>query len=203
MFNRRPPRRQVVSRVDQPNRLKTSWFQPSNESIAEQEQILANMFFLVKQGDSFGERLKCVECGGRHKYITLRCVNKPITGLANGLFAYYRVIKDFHLETELSPAELSRFQEINQVLMNMPDIGSVHPQLARTVTKDIGPSDLQLGAVSLGILEPISPTEANSLAQKINDRGIKPKFVLVPPKRNEIDRALSYRGTPKFTRSRW
>lgn len=202
MYNPSGPRRRIVTRVDAPNRLKTSWFQPTNETMRQTEIALSHMFFLVKQGDSFGERLKCVECGSRHDYITLKCIWKPITGLANGLYAYYRVIQDFHLESELDPAELSRFEEVNQVLLNMPDLGKVHPRFARELVKQIGPSDMQMGALSLGVLVPISPTEAQNLAEKINDKGIRPRFELGIPTQAEIDRAFEYTG-PKFSRNRW
>lgn len=202
MFSR--PRRIITTTTGSTDpRLKTSWFQPSDETLREQELILANMFFLVRQGDAFGERLKCVECGNRHDYITLKCIEKPITGIANGLYAYYRAIKDHHLEAELPPSQQSRLAEIQQMLQNMPDLGKVHPELARKVVQQIGPSDLQLGAVSLGLLEPISPTEARRKADKINETGIRPKFVLGVPNRAEVDRALEYRGTPLFSRDRW
>lgn len=201
MFNPRRPRRHNLV-AQEARRLKTSWFQPTNDTIKEQELILSQMFFIVRQGDAFGERLRCVECGARHDYITLKCIEKPISGLANGLYAYYRAIKDLQLETELSEGHRTRIEEIERVLMQMPDLSRVHPQLARQVVKDIGPSDLQLGAVSLGILEGISPTQARRLADKINERGIRPRFKLDTVSQAEIDRALEYRGI-QFTRSRW
>lgn len=197
---RRPT--QLVPRTTD-RRLKTSWFQPTPETLKEQDAILSQMYFLVRQGDAFGERLKCRECGARHNYITLRCVEKPITGLANGLYAYYRAIKDANLEKHLSPQNRTRFEEIQVALMNIPDLGSVHPMMARKLVTDIGPSDMQLGALSLGILEGISPTQARLLVEKINERGIKPPYTLDVPTQAEIDRSLEYRGTPTFTRSRW
>lgn len=202
-FNRRRPRTQLVTPINESDtRLKTSWFQPSNETIKEQEDILSHMYFLVKQGDEFGERLRCKRCNNRHDYITLMCINKPITGLANGLYAYCRALKEAKAEHELSTAELSRLTEITNLLRKMPDLSNVHPQLARKMVKDIGPSDLQIGAVSLGVLEGISPTEARKLVDDINVKGIRPAYSLNPINQAEIDRALEYKGL-KFSRSRW
>jgi hypothetical protein len=183
-------------------RLTTSWFQPSNDTIQEQEKLLASTYFLVRQGGEFGERLRCVRCGGRHDYITLMCVEKPITGLANGLYAYYRALKEAVREADLTPQDAVRLQEITVVLRQMPDLSKVHPQMARQVVKDIGPSDMQIGAVSLGVLEGISPTQARRLVDKINERGIRPPYSLNPVTQAEVDRALEYKGL-QFTRSRW
>lgn len=203
MFNPNPRQSRRTLQQLHERRLMTSWFQPSNETIREQELILSNMYFLVLQGDTFGERLKCVECGGRHKYITLRCIEKPITGLTNGLYAYYRVVRDNNLENELNPGQRARFQEIQRTLSLMPDLSKVHPQLARQFAKDVGPSDLQLGALSLGILEGISPVEARRLVDKINEKGLKPPYRLSTVTQAEVDRALEYSGPPRFSRSRW
>lgn len=198
MFSRRNP----ITLNRKPRKLTTSWFQPNITTLQEQDNILSHMYFLVKQGDVFGERLICRECGARHDYITLRCVYKPITGLANGLYAYYRAIKDHQLEGDLSPGNQARFAEIQAALQNMPDLATVHPSLARKLAADLGPSDLQLGALSLGILEGISPTEAHRLADKINEKGLKPRYELNPVNQQEIERALKYKGL-RFTRSRW
>lgn len=189
-------------RSDAERRLTTSWFQPSNETMKEQDEILAHMYFLVRQGAEFGERLRCTRCNNRHDYITLMCVPKPITGLAGGLYAYYRALKEAKAEHELTPEQLTRLQEVRVLLNKMPDLSTVHPQMARKVVKDIGPSDLEMGAVSLGILEPISPTEARRLVEKINDEGLRPPYSLKKLDRAEVDRALEYSG-PKFSRSRW
>jgi hypothetical protein len=130
------------------------------------------------------------------------CIEKPVSGLANGLYAYYRALKEAKAEHELKPEELSRLREIYDILRKMPDLSTVHPALARKMVQDIGPNDLQIGAVSLGILEVISPTNARRLAEKINDTGIRPRFELSPLNQNEIDRALEYKGL-QFTRSKW
>lgn len=196
------PRRSRVWTPRTEDRLKTSWFQPSDETMKEQEQILANMYFLVRQGSEFGERLRCGYCNGRHDYITMLCVPKPITGLAGGLYAYYRAVKDLGAEAAFNDAQRNRINEIHDLLSQMPDLSKVHPEFSRKVVIDIGPKDMALGAASLGILEPISPTDARRFADKINEKGVRPRFELVPANRAEVDRALEYSG-PKFTRSRW
>lgn len=175
-------------------RLMTSWFQPSDEVLAEQDRLLATTFYLVKQGASFGERLRCTRCGNRHDYITLMCIEKPITGLYHGLYAYYRAIKDNRLEANMSPPERNRLAQIEAILQSMPDLSKLHPQLAREVTSHLESSDMQIGAVSFGVLEGISPTHAFKLVAKINDRGIRPKYRLGMPTEDEKRRAQEYRA---------
>lgn len=204
MYNpRRARSRLVVPTQAIDTRMKTSWFQPTMETVREADHILANMFFLVRQGDTFGERIRCTRCNQRHNYITLMCVNRPITGIVQGLYAYYRAIKDTGRDKELTPDEQTRFDMVFDALMQMPDLSNVHPQMARQVVKDIGPKDAQLGAIALGVLEPISPTEARQLAEKINMYGIRPPFVLEEPKQHEVDRMMEYKAPSKYSRSRW
>lgn len=182
---------------------KTSWFQPTNDTMREQEALLASMYFLVIQGPEFGERLRCVRCNNRHAYITLNCVEKPITGLANGLYAYWRAIRDVGIEHAIPPDVAVRVKEIQRLLGMMPDFSTVHPQLARRLVKDIGPTDMQVGAVSLGILEPISRIEAQRFVDKINTVGIKPPYRLDMPNQAEIDRMKEYTGPKRTVGSRW
>lgn len=207
-FNRRMPRARNLwtpKPIGEDYQFKTSWFQPSQDTLREQENLLAHMYFLVLQGDEFGERLRCVRCGTRHKYITLNCIERPITGLAGGLYAYYRAVRDNTAPNTLKPAHQERLIQIKQVLDAIPDLSISHPLLARKMFKDVGPSDLQLGAVALGILEGISPTDAKRLVVKINERGLERPYTLSVSEQTrqaEIDRALEYRGA-QFTRSRW
>jgi hypothetical protein len=190
--------------VDTPNKFMTSWFQPDTEANRQLQILLSSIHFIVIQGDAFGERLRCVECGGRHNYITLKCIPKPITGLANGLYAYYRAAKDSGVEKNLSPQERHRLIQIEQVLQAMPDLANVHPELARKLVQDIGPRDMQIGAVSLGVLEPISPTQARKFANDINSKGVYPPFRLERPNAAEIGRSVEYRGLSYASHdSRW
>lgn len=158
--------------------IERPWLIPSKEALAAVEKLLKSVYFLVKQGDTFGERLKCVRCNGRHNYITLMCVDRPFNRTTHGLYAYYRVIKDNKLDNYLSPAERSRLQGIEDQL-GMPDLSTLHPEMARKLNGgEAGPSDMLVGALSFGILEGIAPTHARKLVEKINDRGLKPKLEL-------------------------
>lgn len=199
------PRRIWTPRpIDDDHRFKTSWFQPTPEIILQHQALLAHNYFLVRQGDEFGERLRCVRCNNRHDYITLMCIEKPISGLTNGLYAYYNALKSAVPTHELTPAQLSRLEQIYQVLQATPDLSKVHPQMARKVTQDLGPSDLQLGAVSLGILEGISPTRAQRFVDRINDAGLRPPYRLGVLNPAELQRALEYSGfSDQSYRSRW
>ena len=171
------------------------WFLPTREALKAQHELQSSLYFLIKQGDAFGERLRCVKCNRRHDYLTLNCIERPFTGLLNGLYAYYQVIQNNGLERYLTPEEKARYNTITDVLDGMPDIGSVHPEMARKLVRDLGPSDMKIGAVAIGVLEGIAQVHALKLVQKINDRGLRPKLVLEEPNpydkiRMELQRAV-------------
>lgn len=172
--------------------IQRPWFLPDKQTLEEQRKILSSIFFLVKQGDVFGERLRCTRCNNRHNYITLMCVERPITGLYQGLYLYYRAIKDHQLERELNPAQRARYDGIVTALGKIPNLGSMHPQTARQIMAKMGPSDMEVGALSLGVLEGIAPRHAAQLVQRINDRGLKPKLVLEMPNGIEVHRTSRY-----------
>lgn len=160
--------------------IERPWFIPSKESLDEQQNLLKSLFFLVRQGDAFGERLRCVRCNSRHDYITLMCVERPFSGLTRGLYAYYQAITQNNLVGNLSPQERARYNAIYNALSSdvSLDLAKSHPQMARQVTKGLGPSDMMMGAISFGLLEGIPKTYAMRLVDKINGRGLKPKLVL-------------------------
>lgn len=153
------------------------WFLPSSETLEEQRKLLSSIYFLVKQGDTFGERLRCVRCNNRHDYITLNCVERPFSGITGGLFAYYNLIKNNGLERYMSPSERARYDGIISTL-KMEDLSKKHPQTARQLIATLSPSDMSVGALSLGVLEGIANVHARKLVEKINDRGLRPKLVL-------------------------
>ena len=155
-----------------------SWLLDVVETLHEQYRLLNSIYFLVRQGDTFGERLRCVKCNGRHDYITLNCIERPFPGITGGLYAYYHLIKDNGLERFMSPEERSRYDGIVEMLDDIPDLSKTHPRMARELVKDLGPSDLKAGALSLGVLEGISEVDARRRVMKINDRGLRPKLVL-------------------------
>lgn len=177
--------------IDEKTGLVRAWFDPSIQAQREQYKLLTSIYFLIKQGDVFGERLKCVKCGGRHNYITLNCIERPFTGLTKGLYAYYQAVKDHGIAEHLNEAEVSRYRSMERSLNQMPDIGLSHPEMAKQITKELGPSDALIGALALGILEGISSIMAHKLVQKINDRGLKPKLILEKP--STFDKLLRQR----------
>lgn len=169
------------------------WFLMDEAMVREQRRLLSSVYFLVRQGDAFGERLKCVKCGERHDYITLNCIERPFTGLIGGLYASFRVIGDNGLERTLRPEQRSRLRGVRKILNDMPDISKAHPQLARQMAKDLAPNDLQMGAVAIGLLEGIPATLAQRLADRINERYIRPPFRLAPPSMLDLERAKRWR----------
>jgi hypothetical protein len=168
------------------------WFIPSEESLRQQHAILTSIFYLVKQGDTFGERLPCVNCQNRHEHITLNCIPKPFNGMLSGLYAYYSLKKHNGVYAHMTPSEQARFRQISSMLGGMPDLSTSHPEMANKMMQDLGLNDAKLGGVSLGILQGIAPKEAHSLERRINDKGIKPRFSLGVPSAHDLYRALDY-----------
>lgn len=161
------------------------WFLPSADVLAEQRRILESTYFLVSiRGTTspLGEWLRCDPkkggCGGKHEYITLRCVSQPFSGVTGGLFAYWRAVGDNGLVKHLSPEERTRFDAIGNALGGIPDLAASHPDLARSLTRGLAPSDAQIGAVALGILEPIPVSLARKYRDRIRARGARPRFNL-------------------------
>jgi hypothetical protein len=145
---------------------------------AERDRILASRFFLVRiRGNSgMGDVLRCRGCGGRHQYLTLACISQPFSGLTGGLFAYYHTLGVSGAVEALSPAQRARVQHIARVLNGQPDLASSHPRTARGIAT--AERDMDLGAVSLGVLEPVSRAEARRLVQRINGTGLQPPLIL-------------------------
>lgn len=163
------------------------WFIPDQESLIAQQRIMASTYFLVNiAGNSgLGEALICDPkkggCGGKHRYISLRCVEQPFSAITGGLYAYWRAVGDNRLAGSLPPAERARYEAATDLLGGAPDLASSHPDLARSLTRDLAPNDAALGAVALGVLEPIPTAYARKLAARINQRGIRPRFTLPGP----------------------
>lgn len=157
------------------------WFLPSAEVLAEQRKIMESSYFLVNIG-GIGEALICDPrkggCGGKHRYITLRCVEQPFSGITGGLFAYYRAVGDNRLAHHLPPSERLRYDAIGRTLAGLPDLSTGHPETARRLTAGLGQSDALLAGEAIGILEPIPPTLARRKVEQINSRGLRPKLVL-------------------------
>lgn len=165
------------------------WFLPSEAELAEQRRILESTYFLVKiRGNGgIGEALVCDPrkggCGRKHDYLTLRCVEQPFSGITGGLLAYYRAVGDNGLSSALAPSERLRLDavrrslgEVGGLLGSLPDLSAHHPETARGM--NIGARDAQLAAVALGVLEPIPGSLARRYRDRINARGVRPRFTL-------------------------
>jgi hypothetical protein len=144
----------------------------------ERQRLLAAKFYLVKTSGNggLGEGLRCRNCSGRHRYLTLRCVEQPFDGLSQGVYAYLKVAGDTGAVAYMNPAQRARYDAAGQLFGPLADLATSHPQTARRFQGD--ERDLDVAAVALGILDPISKAMAQRLADRINLRGARPPFTL-------------------------
>lgn len=160
------------------------WFLPDQRSIQEQNRIISSQYFLVRigGGGAIGEALRCDParggCGGKHQYITLRCVEQPFSAITGGLYAYFRAVGDNGLERALAPSERERFEAIKAQVpfSDLPDLTAHHPEMSRGI--GLAPTDAQLSALALGVLEPVPYSLAKRYRDRINDKGVRPRFEL-------------------------
>lgn len=161
---------------------------PTPEEEKERLAILAAQFFLVRIGGN-GDVWRCRNCGGKHRYLTLRCIEQPFSGLTHGLYAYYKTVGAFGAEAFMSPPERARYDRLGQMFeqtSRTPDLATSHPQLARQIgtaehESDVGAFSFvatEPSAYALGILEPITRDVARRLARRINATGIRPAFMV-------------------------
>lgn len=152
------------------------WFLPTREAQVERENILRNKFFLVKIAGN-GDVWKCRNCGNKHRYLTLMCIEQPFSGLTHGLWAYYRTVGLQGAENILPPSQRLRYQQLARLFAaGAPDLATSHPETARALLTN--ERDADVGAFSLGLLEPITKQKAQQLVHIINGRGIKPSLEL-------------------------
>jgi hypothetical protein len=160
----------------------------TREQEKEQRRILAGRYFLVKIAGN-GDVWRCRHCKGKHRYLTLMCVEQPFSGLTRGLFAYYKTVGMHGAQAYLSPVERARYAALSKMfrpLDGAPDIATAHPQFARHV--NTAERDADVGAftfvatepssTALGLVEPVSRDKAARLVARINARGIKPPLVV-------------------------
>jgi hypothetical protein len=130
------------------------------EHLAAYRRLRDNHFFLVRNRDGMtGERYRCSvkhlhNCNGMHEFLTYMGVYRPFRGLEGALWGYAQVRNDSNLRHKL--------------LDWMPHLDGSHPQLAKTLR----PSEpgVDLIAVAIGVLEPISQARAQSLIEDINSK---------------------------------
>lgn len=161
------------------------WFLPDRRTLEAQRRIMESTYFLVSiRGTTspLGEWLRCDPkkggCGGKHDYLTLRCCAQPFSGITGGLFAYWRAVGDNGLVSSLAPSERARYDALTNTLGGIPELAASHPEMARSLTRGLAPNDAVIGAVALGILEPVPYTLAKKYRDRIRARGCKPRFDL-------------------------
>lgn len=128
------------------------------EHLAAYRRLRDSKFFLVRNRDGMtGERYRCSvrelhNCNGLHEFLTYMGVYRPFRGLEGALWGYAQVSNN------------RRFR--NRLLDWAPHLESGHPQLA----KSLQPAEpgVDIIAVAIGVLEPISQTRAQSLIDDIN-----------------------------------
>lgn len=144
-------------------------------------RILASKYHLVKiSGNAgIGEVMRCRNCGSAHRFFSLMCIERPFSGVEDGLRAYFQVAGDFAAIRYMPPSQRARYEAARryfQPAAGLPDLTTRHPDMARRVQGDL--NDVDIGSIALGILEPISKAMAQQLADRINMRGIRPAFTL-------------------------
>jgi hypothetical protein len=146
---------------------------------AERDQLLAGRYFLVRQG-SLGEIFRCRRCNRKHGYMTLMCVERPFSGIAEGLWAYFQTVGTPEALKRMTPAEKRRLGQVTRYFAPpgdvLPDIATLHPRFARGMR--VPERDALTGAVPLGILDEIPASLAQRYVTRINAAGLKPPLVL-------------------------
>lgn len=151
----------------------------------EQEQerlrILAGRFFLVLIAGNVGagERWRCKRCRGKHRYLSLMCVERPFSGVEGAIYAYFRHVGDSGVVSQLNPVARRRYERMAGLfapVAGLPDLASSHPRMARRLY--VPDRDMDMGALALGLVEPIPESLARKLVDRINGRGIKPPLTV-------------------------
>lgn len=141
------------------------------EAIEEhRRRLLASRYFLVKIAGN-GDVWRCRNCNAKHTYLTLHCIEQPFPGVYGGLYAYYHTVTASGAHLAFDPVQQARYDRFKELfdLQQLPDLATGHPMLARALATSDNEADI--GALSLGVLEPITKTEAERFAGWIRDRG--------------------------------
>lgn len=143
-------------------------------------RLLAGSFFLVNMRlGNVGEIFRCGRCNGKHARLTRYCLDRPFSGLLGGLYGFVATMQGAEAAGRLPPEAQHRVDSIRRVFAStagLPDLWSSHPGLARQLgggPTPPGPSggvDLDVGMVSLGLLERVEPVDAQKLLDRINTR---------------------------------
>jgi hypothetical protein len=148
---------------------------------AHREQLRMSGFYLIRIAGN-GEVMRCRRCDAKHTHMTLMCIERPFQGIRDPLMAYYQHFGAEGAIESFTEPELKRYRAIQQYLgktfENIPDYASAHPLSARAL--DTAEEEIDIGAITLGVLDPIDAPKAYRLANRINGRGLKPPLVFAP-----------------------
>jgi hypothetical protein len=139
----------------------------------ERERLLGSQYFLVRISGQW-DRWRCRNCGGKHPYLTLRCIEQPFSGLTGGLYAVWHHVGANGILPTLSPAQRAKFDRLAGIFAGV-DLSRSHPRTAQAM--GVAERDAELGAIALGILEPLSRASAQALVKRINV-ALKPPLVV-------------------------
>lgn len=149
----------------------------SERERAERTRLLLGQFFLVNMSlGNVGEIFRCSRCNGKHRRLTLYCLERPFSGLFGGLYGFVTTMQGAEAAGRLPPEAQDRVDKIRRlfsVTNGLPDLASSHPALARQLAAGPGASsgvDLDVGVISLGLLERVEVQDAQALLDRINIR---------------------------------
>lgn len=146
------------------------YFLPTPAELEQAEKIRASHYFLVRQGsDAIAEVFTCKSCGAKHRYFTLNCREQPFSGITYGLYAFFKTVGAQNATAVMSDTQRARVDRLQRYLGplgDLPELAQTHPQLARRLST--GERNLDILGTALGILEPISPRDAQRLLDRIN-----------------------------------
>lgn len=140
----------------------------TDEDGARLDAILDSQWVLVRI-DGIGERWRCNRCGARHAHFTTFCVERPFRGLGEGLRVYWQNLGDAG-ERDLSPEQRQRLASLGRLFGPAPlsPLSAHHPRSARAVRT--AASEIDIGAWTIGTIDPITPAEARMKIALINAR---------------------------------
>jgi hypothetical protein len=147
------------------------------EQQQERARLLSGQFFLVNMRlGNVGEIFRCNRCSGKHHRLTLYCLDRPFSGLLGGLYGFVQTVSTAEQAGRLPPEAQARVERIRSLFATtrgLPDLASSHPGLARTLddpSRPAGALDVDIGVVSLGLLERLDLADAQRLLDRINLR---------------------------------
>src|SRR5215210_6019374 len=154
-----------VRYIPLPPGTKVQGFLEPPEVVAERERRKANSWFLLRNNGEAGERWTCGRCQAKHEYFTLQCLPRPWNGLVEALYAFIQT----EPENPLTP----------RITFPLANIAQRHPHTTRLLQSD--PEAQELFALSIGLVEPITPTRARMFIEAINSTGVKPPLRFIAP----------------------